>query len=627
MTWERIQAFNEAFHPLKVAYAFFLVVLWLVPYAITVPLWWPYIPILLAFLPIGYEALEKLLQKQISSELFISIATAIALLGRELSAIFVVLMIMLVAHYLDDLIKQRTEDALGALIRLMPSEVLIKEHAQEIRIPLKSVQPGMHVIIKTGGRIPVDGSILEGEASIQEAVLTGESIPLQKGPGELVFAGTYVESGSVVVLVKQVGEETLFGKIRLLIDQAGEHKARIVSLADRITRIFTPVFLAFIALVWLWTHNARMVITLLIFGSPLELTLVTPLTMLAAIVAAFKRGILIKSGAALEALAGTDTLVFDKTGTLTMGSPEVVSLTSLDASYTRIEVLRIAAIAEKKSGHVLAQAIMREAEKEGLKIPDPEKYDSLTGHGITMTFEGNTYFVGNRHFIEAAEHAHLAIPPGCAPELRLTTFYVATHDKVIGEICLADRIKPDARGTITELKDRGLRSLVLLSGDKQSVADTVAEQLGIQEAYGEVMPDEKLQLLKKLQAVGHHVTMVGDGINDAPALKQAHVGIAIGSMGMEPAIQAADIVLMSDKLDQIVFLYDLSREAMKTIKQNLLVGFALTHAIGIILALMSVINPIQASLFHAIPDLLILLRGVRLIHFQEKKRAQEHPIK
>jgi Cd2+/Zn2+-exporting ATPase len=303
-----------------------------------------------------------------------------------------------------------------------------------------------------------------------------------------------------------------------------------------------------------------------------------------------------------------------------MGFPEVLSIRSFDVTYDSRAILLLAAIAEKKSGHVLAKAILREAEKVCLQVPDPEKYVSLTGHGITMTYRGKTYFVGNRHFIEATEHAHVAIPPECIAQHTLTTFYVATQEKVLGEICLEDKIKPDARQTIDALKERGLRSYILLSGDKQSVAQSVADRLGIAQAFGEVMPDEKLALLQKLQAKGHRVTMMGDGINDAPALKEAQVGIAIGSMGMEPAIQAADIVLMSDKLDQIVFLYDLSCEAMRTIKQNLLLGFALTHLIGIVLALYSFITPIQAALFHAIPDLLILVRGGRLVHFQEKRK-------
>ena len=240
MPWERIKKFNEAYYPLKVLYGIVVLALWLVPLFFSVPSYWRFIPIALAFFPIAYEAIEQLLHKQISSELFISIATIIALIGGEQSAIFVVLMIMLAAHYLDDLIQQRTEDALGALIQLLPTQVLVKQGLQEALLPLSQIKPGMHIIIKTGGRIPVDGSIIEGEASIQEAVLTGESIPLEKGPGELVFAGTYLEAGSLVVEVQHIGEETLFGKIRVLIDQAAEQKAHIVGIADQDYANFYP---------------------------------------------------------------------------------------------------------------------------------------------------------------------------------------------------------------------------------------------------------------------------------------------------------------------------------------------------------------------------------------------------
>ncbi len=616
MTWESI----KAYYPHRVAYILLILVLWFVPYGISVSSYWKYLPLALAFIPIAYEGVAQLLEGHISSEFFFIIATGIALVGGEESAIFVVLLIMLVAQYIDTLIKQRTEEALTGLISLIPSDVLIKKDDKELLVPLDDVKTGMHVIIKEGGRIPVDGTIIDGQASIQEAVLTGESVPLEKSVGQLVFAGTYVDAGSIIIEVKSIGEKTLFGKIKTLLDQASKRKAPVVFLADRITRIFTPSFLAFIGLVWLFTGNAKMVITLLIFGSPLELSLVTPLTMLAAIVAAFRKGILVKGGASLQSLAATDTMIFDKTGTLTMGSPEVISLESVHKDYTRKDILLLAAIAEKKSGHILAKAIMDEATRENLEVPDPEKYVSLTGHGITMTYKGTTYLLGNKHFIEAEEHGNLVLPPGCVERERLTTFYLATVQEVIGEICLADRIKPDARRTITTLKQRGIESFMLLSGDKQTVAQSVAEKLGISKAFGEIMPDKKLEMLKRLQDTGLQVTMVGDGVNDAPALKQANVGIAMGSMGMEPAIAAADIVLMSGHLDQIVFLYDLSLATMRTIKQNLIVGFAFTHAVGISLALLSLITPIQAALFHAIPDFLIMLNGARLINFGKEPR-------
>lgn len=579
-----------------------------------------YIPLILALLPITYEAIKLLCEKKVGTEFFLLIATIIALIGHEETAITVVLIIMLIAHYIEHLIEERTNDALQGLVQLIPTDVLIKDGVAERMIPLEQVIPGMLIIIKTGGAIPVDGTIISGKASISEAVLTGESASLEKGPGQLVFAGTYVESGTITLEAQKIGENTLFGKISKLLEEAGHTKARVVQLTDRIAMVFTPLFLIFCAVAWLLTHNIQTIITLLIFGSPLELALATPLTFLAALVAAFKRGILIKRSNSLEFLAATDTIIFDKTGTLTMGSPEIVSIKSLDSAYTQQDVLTLAAIAEKRSGHVLARAILQEAYKQNLVIPDPDSYLSLTGHGVTIEYKDKTYIVGNCHFIEAAEHGNIRLPAGYLQRHQeaesYTTFYIATDNKVFGQICLADTIRPEAFATIEQLKKRGIQDLILLSGDKQQVAALVAEKLGIKKAFGTVMPDQKLAILKTLQGKGAHITMVGDGINDAPALKQAQVGIALGGMGMEPAIAAADIVLMSDNLDQIVFLYDLARKTMRIVKQNLIVGFVCTHALGIMLALLHLITPIQAAIFHAVPDLLILLNAARLIRFR-----------
>lgn len=614
------QGIVQTYHLWQLAYIFLVLALFVAKPVLGLSQTWLYIPLILALIPIAYEGIVELFEKKISTEFFLIIATGIAILGHEEAAITVVLIIMLIAHYIEDLIKERTQNALESLVRLIPTDVIVrkKEGAQIVEeiVPLESVKPGMEVVIKTGGRIAVDGVIVAGEASIQEAFLTGESEPLHKGPGEFVFAGTYIEAGSLVIEAQKVGENTFFGKISALLEEAGRTKAHIVRLTDRITAFFTPAFLIFITVVWLITRKLNIIITLLIFGSPLELALVTPLTLLAATVAAFRRGILVKGGGSLEYLAASDTVIFDKTGTLTMGLPEVVSIASIDNRYTSTDILLIAAIAEKKSGHVLARAILQEAEKENLIVPDPDSYTSLTGHGITIARKGLTYLVGNRHFIEAKEHGNIPLPLSCLQERSLTTFYVATVDTVLGQICLADRIRPEARAVIEKLKKRSISTIILLSGDKPEVAQQVASQLGIMRAYGHVMPDEKLAMLKSLQQEGHTVTMIGDGINDAPALRQAHVGIAIGGMGMEPAIQAADIVLMSENLDEIIFLFDLAHATMRTVKQNLIIGFALTHTVGIILALLAYLTPIQAALFHAVPDFLILLNAARLVRFK-----------
>ncbi len=607
---------SHSYHLEQVAYILFVLILFLIPPAFGFNALWRYVPLFLAFIPIAYEGLILLSQKKMSAEFFLSIATIIALIGHEETAITVVLLIMLIAHYIETLIEERTESALEGLVKLIPTDVTVKIGTKEEKIPLESVKPGMLLVIKTGGHIPVDGVIIEGEASIMEAVLTGESSPLEKRPRELVFAGTYVEAGSIIIEAQKIGENTLFGKISKLLQEAESSKAHVVLLADRITAIFTPLFLVFLALVWLITRDIKTIITLCIFGSPLELALVTPLTFLAALVAAFRRGILIKRSGCLEQIASSDIIIFDKTGTLTMGTPEIVSITSFDEHYLEQDVLTIAAIAEKRSGHIFAQAVLKRAHQEGLEIAEPERYVSLTGHGITMYYQGVEYMLGNRHFIEAREHGNMHLPPKCTVGENLSTIYVATRTNVFGEICLADNIRPEASSMIRDLKKRGIQEIMLLSGDKQQVASLVGKALGIEKAYGNVMPDQKLAMIKNLQDRKHIVAMVGDGINDAPALKRANVGIAMGGMGMEPAIQAADVVLMSGDLNQIIFLYDLARATMRTVRQNLLVGFACTHALGIVLALLNYLTPIQAALFHAIPDLLIVLNAARLIRFK-----------
>ncbi len=583
------------------------------------PFWVGYLSLFLAVVPIAYEGIKGLFEGEINTELFITIATVIAVIGNQESAITVVLFIMLAAHYIEDLIKERTDDALSSLVKLIPTDVVVKRGNREETIPLESVVPGDFIVIKTGGRIPVDGVITSGSALVQEAFLTGESVPQEKQIGSLLFAGTFLEEGSVILEAQKVGENTLFGKISTLLKEAGERKAKVVVLAHRIAAVFTPLFLLFCVGTWWYTGDISVVITLLIFGSPLELALVTPLTFLAAIVAAFRRGILIKSQAALENLAYADTIVFDKTGTLTLGSPEVVSIVSLDERFSEDALLLIAATAEKRSAHSVAKAITEFARERSLVVPDPDSYVSLTGHGITITYQGKQYMLGNRHFIEAKDHGNMVIPCASSQFEHMTTFYVATEGSVIGEICLADRIRPDAASTLSRLKERVCDRVFLLSGDKQGVADEVGTQLGISHVYGQVMPAEKLEILKKMQQEGHKVIMVGDGINDAPALKQADVGIAMGGMGMEPAIAAADIVLMSSHLNQLVFLQDLAHATLKTIKVNLIIGFALTHSLGIILALMRWITPIQAALLHAVPDFLILFNAGRLIRFKGRR--------
>lgn len=575
------------------------------------------VPIALAWLPMVVQAFAQLRKKQIGNEFFLVFATIIAVIGKQEHAIMIVLLIMLIAHYIELLIEKKTGQALEQLINLIPSTVILFDHGTERPIELSKVNPGMHLLVKTGGRIPVDGTIISGQASINEAALTGESMLKEKGMSDQVFAGTFIQAGSIVVQVDRVRQDTLFGKMVRLLEQADKKKARISIITEWISFLLAPALLIFIILVWLITGNFDLVITLFIFGSPLELSLVTPLTVLAASVAAFRHGILVKNGLALEHFAHIDTIIFDKTGTLTLGEPVVTQVISFDPAYRHDDILRLAGIAERRSDHVVAKAILRKAAQMNLEIPQPQSFSSLVGHGVHITFDNTDYYFGNRHFIQAPEHGNSILPAtdthaGTAYSL----FYLATGGKTIGCIAMSDSIRPDAQATITHLAKTGIKEMLVVSGDRQEIADEIGAQLGINRCYGNVFPDEKIAILDRLQKSGKTVAMVGDGINDVAALKQAHVGIAMGAMGMEPAIEAADIVLMTNELKNIYFIRLLSMKTFRIIKQNLLFGFLLLHLLGLIMTLLHWVNPIQAALLHSISDILILVNASRLIAFK-----------
>lgn len=577
-----------------------------------------FVALALAFIPVVWGTIKGLKEKKFGSELFFVLAAVVAVIGGEEQAMTVVLIVVMIAEFFEHMVSERTEHAIASLVHLIPTDVLVRIDGREEMRPITDVIVGTHIIVKTGSRIPVDGIIIDGTASLNEATLTGESAPKEKSKNELVFAGTFVESGSVVIEAQKIGANTMFGKIEKLLEDAGKRKAKIHVVADKVALIATPLLVLFIFIVWLITRDLELVITMLVFGSPIELALVTPLTVLGGIVAAFRNGVLVKGGLSLERFAHVDTIIFDKTGTLTIGEPRVVSIQAVDGVHTEKDVIRMAAIAEKRSGHVLSKAIMDKARAEGIDVPDPDHYISVSGHGVEVDYGKDHYSLGSKHFIEDKKHGNISVGqmPVCTDDSLHTSFYLACGDKLCGMICVSDEIRSDAKETLNRLKEEGIKDAILLSGDRKEVAEGVAKSLGISKAYGEVFPDQKLDVVRKLQQEGHKVAMVGDGINDAPALKQADVGIAMGAMGMEPAIEASDIALMSNDLSKIDFAHRLSKKVIVTIKQNIFLGLGFTHGFGMLLALLHVINPIQAAFFHAVPDLLILFNSARLIRFK-----------
>jgi heavy metal translocating P-type ATPase len=620
-TLRSIRNFFNSYHIGFLSYIIVVLVLFLMTFMVHDAHILMHVPLLLAFVPICTVAFKKLKEKKIETEFFLVIATAISFLGDQEQAMMVVLLIMLFAHYLEDVITDRTNKAIEQLIHLIPSQVLVKINGQEKLLSIQEVRVGMTVIVQTGGRIPVDGVIQSGQAAINEASLTGESVPVEKKEHDRVFAGTFVEGGSIIVTVEKIGEDTFFGKIVELVQRAEEKKAPISLLADTVAFYLVPSVLLFIFLVWAFTGNVQLVITLLVFGSPLELTLIPPLAILAAIIAAFKNGVLIKGGKALELFGYTTVMIFDKTGTLTLGEPTIAEITVFEPTYTQKDIIKIAAIAEKRAAHAFARGIAKKAQQEQIVIPDPQAYESIAGHGVVITYDHKRWFLGNKHFIQAPEHGNSVIPQAVidSENKDYSCFYLGSQGKVYARICSVDAIRTEAKESIALLGTQGIQHIQLVSGDKQEVVDTVARALGIAHAQGGVFPDQKLRMIQSLQKAGSVVAMVGDGINDAPALRQADVGIAMGAMGMQPAIEAADIVLTTNDLEKIVFIHALSKKTITVIRHNIIIGFVIIHLFGMALAFLQLLTPIQAALFHAIPDLAILINSSRLMRFRVKK--------
>src|SRR3990167_4059754 len=487
----------KIFNPWYLLYIAFIILLYTLIIIKILPEIFIHVPLILAFIPTCYKAIQNLKERRVGTELFITIAAIISFIGHQEQAMGIVLIIMLIANYLEELISKRTEKEIRSLINLIPQNAIIKIDGIEKTIEINAIKPDMLVLVKTGARIPVDGTIVEGVAAINEAALTGESIPKEKGISDFAYAGTFIESGSIVVKTEKIGQDTFFGKIVDLVQTAKDKKAKISILTDKIAFFLVPSMLILIAITWFITKNLNLITTLLVFGSPLELTLITPIAILSGIIAAFRNGVLVKGGLALERFSKVDTIIFDKTGTLTIGQPEVINIESYDQNFTKKDILTIAAIAEKRSGYALSKAILKKAAEENLNITD----------------------------LQTSEE-----------DKKYSSFYIGNAGKLYGKIYTTDKIRHDAKQTIEDLKQAGLRDMILLSGDKMTIANEVGTQLGFTKAYGDVFPDQKLLVIDKLQKEGHSVSMVGDGINDAPALKQANVGIAMGIIGMEPAI-------------------------------------------------------------------------------------------
>ena len=560
--------------------------------------------------------------KKLNAEVLVTCALIASIwVGEYLAAAIVVLM-MNIGELLEDITIAKTGEAVRALMALEADTARVIRNGREMEIDIDEVRPGDLVLVKAGEKIPIDGRVKEGRGEINQAPITGESALIAKEPGDEVYGGTLNQLGVLKIEVTRVGAETILSKIVALVHRAQAAKPPIERIADRFASWFTPTMLALAFFVWLITGEILRAVTVLVVACPCALVIATPTAVVAGIGNAARRGILIKGGAVLEIIGKLTTFVFDKTGTLTYGTPAVRTVRAFNGTSEH-EVLSLAGTAEKNSEHPLAGAILKHCREKEALPSDPEVTDVVVGRGVVVRKDGREIVVGNERLFEEK-----GIPLTAEAKTFLsamsasgsTGVLVGQGSKVIGGIGIADVIKADVKQSIENIRRMGIKNVLMLTGDNQTVAHIIADGAGLDTIVADLLPEEKLKYIKKLKEQGEVVAMVGDGINDAPALVEADVGIAMGVMGTDAAIEAADIALTGDDLTKASEAIALSRKTVTIIKQSLFISIAI-NGVALILASTGEIGPVIGAIVHNIGSVVVVGNSSRLIGYRFKQEA------
>lgn len=579
------------------------------------PAW---ITVFISGVPLVYLALTRLLwQKWISSALLISIAMIAAIAIGELFAAGEVAFIMAIGAILEDLTVARAKKGISKLISLAPQtgRLLHIENGNEVQqeVPVGQISAGDVLRVLPGEAIPVDGIILNGDTSVDQSIMTGESLPVDKKCGDAVFCGTMNRFGSIDLRATQVGQDSSLQKMINMVKEAENKKAPMQRIVDKWATWLVPIALLIAIATYLATGDINRAVTVLVVFCPCALALATPTSIMAAIGQATKRGVLIKSGEALEKMGKVNCVAFDKTGTLTFGKLEVCDVVAVSTEITPNELLRLAASVEKRSEHPLGKAIFAFAEKQEIVCAEADDFRMIPGKGVSARIDGETVLCGNPAYL--AENG-VGVPETLnepLEQLRMqgkASILVARNGHCAGVVALSDTLRPNAGEVVARLKE--LHSdIVLLTGDHTQTARYFAGQIGITEVKAELLPEQKVAAIQELENQNRIVCMIGDGVNDAPALKTADVGVAMGSMGSDIAIEAADIALMSDDIGRIPYLKRLSNSTVATIKFNICLSMAINFvAIG--LSVIGVLNPITGALVHNAGSVLVVLNAALL---------------
>jgi heavy metal translocating P-type ATPase len=555
--------------------------------------------------PIFHEAYENIVQRRMTMELSMAIAIVAALAIREIFTALVITLFVLVAEILEGLTVGRGRTAIRHLVGLLPTTATVRRNESWQEVETSEIAAGNIVLVKPGARIPVDGVVVGGHSFVDQATINGESMPAEKSNGTPVYAGTINQSGALEIRVDRMGRDTTFGKIIDAVERAEKSRAPIQGIADRLAGYLVYFALGAAALTFLITHNVRSTISVVIVAGACGIAAGTPLAILGAIGRSAQLGSIIKGGLYLESLATIDTILLDKTGTLTYGTPEVVDVHPAEGIPVP-SLLQAAATAESRSEHPVAQAILKKASAMGISSEEPEQFDYTPGKGIVAARQGIEIIVGNRLFLEG----HRIALPTCTVSQSESEIFVAREGKFLGTLVVADMLRPEATKAIQNLKSMGLKT-VLLTGDSKTVAADIGRKLGVDEIAAELLPEDKLEFVSKLTKARRNVVMVGDGVNDAPALMKATVGVAMGS-GTDVARESANVVLIGNDLSKLVETLSIAQRCHRTIMQNF-VGTLVVDSIGVGLAAFGFLNPLLAAFIHVSSEMAFILNSARLL--------------
>jgi len=579
--------------------------------------WQPYpaldlvglVAVLIGGYPIYREALADVFSRRMTMELSMTIALASALVIREVFTALVIVFFVLIAEVLEELTVEQGRRAIRDLLEFLPPTAERRNGSTTETVSVSSLVPNDVVIIRPGSRIPVDGEVVQGRSFVDQSTITGESVPVEKTVGAKVFAGTMSQAGALEVRTLMVGRDTAFGKIIEAVERAEESQAPVQGTADRLAGYLVYFALACAAVTFLVTHNSRSTISVIIVAGACGIAAGTPLAILGAIGRAAKAGAIVKGGRHIESLGSVDTIVLDKTGTLTLGHPEVVGLKP--ARVGSLDLLGIAASAERYSEHPFARAIVRKASQLGVATADSTDFSAEPGRGIRCKVDGKLILVGSRAYLRGAGVSvpEFHKPPGTASDV-----LIAEGGEYIGRIQVADVLRPSAKAAMESLKKIGIRT-VLLSGDAPAIAEAIGRELGVDEAKGGLLPEDKLREVQSLRSAGRVVAMVGDGVNDAPALVAANVGIAVGS-ATDVASESASVLLLGDDLTRLTDLVKIARQCHRIIMTNFF-GTLSVDTVGVALAALGMLNPILAALIHVTSEMAFILNSARLVRVED----------